>query len=669
MTSPEVPPPPPVKIADVAFPVPLHRTFHYLVPEGLGTLMPGARVLASFGPRKLTGTVLRVFHGQPERPLKELEGMVDPAPVLTAELLDAARWLARHYGSPVGECVRGVLPAAVKPVSPRARKPRPETERDLPPRQEVQLTPGQAAALAALSGQLREKRHAVSVLYGVPASGKTEVYLRLIREVEASGGQALFLLPEISLTGPFFREFKAALKGPVVQWHSRLGVASRREAWLGLRDGKVRVVVGARSAALLPFRDLRLVVLDEEHDESFKQDTPAPAYHARDVILHRAAACHALVVMGSATPSIESWQLCREGGARLISIPDRVFATEKPAVTIVPRPTGASCLSPELSEGLKARLARGEQCILLVNRRGFATLVMCGRCRWVDRCPACGVARVQHEAAGGFAMSCHHCGRKSVPAATCGSCGRPALRVAGTGTQRVVTEVRGAFPRARVLRFDRDSLGRGGQDLHILEAFQAREADVLVGTKLVAKSLHFPEVTLVGVVDADTMLNMPDFRAGERTLQLLAQVSGRSGRAHKPGEVIIQTAYPEHPALAAAAAGDYGGFAEGELVQRRELGYPPFTTLLKVILTGAKIENVQAGGESLAAALRARLPAGSHEVLGPAPALPPLERGRHRMQLLVKLRDPMRREEALRSLLGAPYSPGVRWRVDADPYD
>ena len=401
-----------MRIADVAFPVPLRKGFHYAVPSGLD-VRPGMRVRVEFGAWLRTGTVLSVFDGDSPYKLKPVAGVLDREPVLSEELLDCAIWMSRRYGAPIGECVKAVLPAFLKSSEEPIPAPPPGKENACPsgtagPCPPWELTSGQAQALDTISQALRQRHPAAFLLYGVPASGKTEVYLRLIRQVVDAGGQALFLVPEISLTGPFFGEFCDSLKVPVVLWHSRLKDRERRHSWLAIRRGVVRVVVGARSAALLPFCDLRLAVLDEEQDESFKQEGQSPLYHARDVVLHRARACGAVTVLGSATPSLESWQAVKRGEVRLVDMPQRVSSAAKPAVTLLPLPSGRA-IAPELLAKIQDRLARREQTILLVNRRGYATVVMCCKCGWVDRCASCGVAKIQHEdASGGFVLRCHH---------------------------------------------------------------------------------------------------------------------------------------------------------------------------------------------------------------------------------------------------------------------
>ncbi len=655
-----------MRIAEVAFPVPLPRGYHYRVPEGMAAA-PGLRVRAPFGPRKATGVILSVFDGEPERPLKLLDSAVDSRPALSPEGVACARFMARRFGAPIGEALKALIPPFVKsldePVEVLASPARARAE------PAFTLTPGQADALRRLDVLLDARAHATALIFGVPASGKTEVYLRLIRRAIKDGGQALFLLPEISLTRPFFDEFAASLGVPVALWHSGLTPRERRRAWLAISRGDVKVVVGARSACLLPFKHLRLAVLDEEQDESFKQDSNSPFYHAREVVLERAKAFGALVVLGSATPSIEAWSMARTGTAEMLTMPERVSALPRPTVTTLPPGRFGEVLSEELLEKMAERLRRGEQSILLVNRRGFSTLTTCGKCRWIDRCADCGVAKITHEKPeGGFVLICHHCGKKWPPPEQCGACGEPAMRSGGVGTQRVAAEVKRCLPGARVLRMDRDTVSKEAKlEERVYDRFRARAADVLVGTKLVAKSFHFPEVTLVGVVDADTMLHMPDFRSAERTMQLLAQVAGRAGRADKPGEVLLQTLSPDHEAIKGAANGDYAAWADAELAARVELSYPPAGGLIRAILSCADEVKLTAAAAAYADALRASLPAPA-EVVGPAPALLRQVRGKFRDHILIKL-PAAAVEDGLKIARACPLVSSVKLTLDADPYD
>ncbi|TBR23453.1 primosomal protein N' [bacterium] len=675
-----------MRIAEVAMPVPLEKAFDYEVPPALAaSVAPGSRVRGPFGPRTLVGFVLSVRDGEPTRELKPLAKAMDPEPLLTAEQMALARWLAVRYCAPIGECVRSLVPpslrSAMRPVFLPKAGPLPEPP-EAPPAG-FELTAGQSASFKRLDALLEARRYAAALIHGVPASGKTEVYLRLLRRAARGGGQALFLVPEIALTKPFFAEFSAGMGLPVALWHSGVGAKAKREAWLGLRAGSVRVVVGARSAALLPFKDLRLVVVDEEQDESYKEDDNAPYYHARDVVMERAKTAGALVVLGSATPSLESYSLAVPGGpVELLRMDERVAKGTPPPVVRVLARRGLErdCLSPELLAAVKERLQLREQVILLVNRRGYSNFVMCQGCSWVARCPTCAVAFVHHKGAAadlqdlfagpaGYSLLCHHCGKDEPVPAVCGRCGKGPLKFSGVGTQKVVEELRSKLPGARVLRMDGDSTaGEKATEAGVWGAFRDGKADILVGTKLVAKGYHFPRVTLVGVVDADTMLSMPDFRAAERTVQMLVQAAGRAGRADKAGLVILQTAQPAHYAIQSVARGDYAGYAREELGLRRDLRYPPAASLARLLFLGKTEKATRAAGEAVAEALRA----GSSDpdaVLGPAPGVHSKFEDWWRWHVLVKAADPAKLAEAVAAAKAVPLPSGVRVKVNVDPYD
>lgn len=682
-----------MRLAEVVFPVPVDIAFSYAIPEALSArVVPGARVRASFGPRSLTGIVLRVVDGEPPPKLKALDAVLDPEPLFSQEGLELLTWLSRRYCAPPGESLKLMLPSnlrdqrrPIEGLAPPAEFPQPP---EAPP-SKFTLTDSQRGAVETLGALVDRRAFSGSLLFGVPASGKTEVYLRLIRRAVRDGGQALFLVPEISLSRPFFKEFSKALGLPVALWHSKIGAAKRREAWTGLRSGRIRAVVGARSAALLPFRDLRLIVMDEEQDESYKQDDQPPYYHARDVAVERAKRFGAAVVLGSATPSIEAFSGAGGEAFGVVRMDQRVSkTTERPPVRILARrDLNASVLSEELVEQMKDRLQRGEQVILLVNRRGFSNFIICRKCAWVARCPTCEIAFIHHAAPkdqkpatgslfGGetsdFHLRCHHCDATAAVPHACGRCGGGPLRFAGVGTQKVVAELHRELPYAKVLRMDRDTVSKEKADdeTGVYEDFMAGKADILVGTKLVAKGFHFPKVTLVGVVDADTMLNMPDFRSAERTVQLLIQAAGRAGRAERPGTVLLQTAQPEHYAIQAVARGDYDAFAKMEMGFRRELHYPPASTLIRLVFAGKTEKPVVKGSKDAAAHLRLALDP-DDELVGPAPGVHAKLHGQFRHHLLLKIKERSRIPKAIEAIRALPgvLPSTVRVKVNVDPYD
>lgn len=547
-----------------------------------------------------------------------------------------------------------------------------------------QLTPAQARAVEAIVAALPRRAGVPGsspragrafLLYGVPASGKTEVYLRAIAAALDRGLTAICLVPEIALTPQIADAFRARFGPRVAVLHSALGAGERYDEWRRAAAGEVRVVVGARSAVFAPLPELGLVVVDEEHEPSYKQ-AEDPKYHAREVALERARSAGAVVVLGSATPALETAYRTVRGEFQRLDLPERVVAGpgNAPGRAGGPPdrggrppagPVGASApevavvdLREELSAGhksvfsrllqaaLEETLARGEQAILFLNRRGYATFVLCRDCGLALRCPHCDVSLVYHAAE--REVRCHYCGHRQGAPERCPQCAGHRMRHFGLGTQRVEEALQQAFPGVRALRMDADTTRTKGAHEAILDAFARREADVLVGTQMIAKGLHLPGVTLVGVLAADTTLNLPDFRAAERTFQLLFQVAGRAGRGERPGRAIIQTFAPDHYAVVAAARGDYPGFYRQELAARRAAGYPPFTQLVSFVTHAPEEAAARRAAEDVAAFIAGMHPEASRirpgvqrlgpglELLGPAPA--PLARlkGRWRWQCLLK---------------------------------
>ncbi len=497
----------------------------------------------------------------------------------------------------------------------------------------------QTAALAAIRAEMAAPKPGVVLLHGVTGSGKTEVYLAAIQAALDAGRGAIALVPEIALTPQTMERFRGRFGDVVAVLHSHLSDGERHDEWRRIAAGEARVVVGARSALFAPVRPLGLLVVDEEHEPAYKQDE-APRYGARDVAVMRGHLEGCAVVLGSATPSLESYRHARAGKYRLVKMTQRVDRRTMPTVRVVDmrveaEKTGAvHLLSQELIEAIRLRLAQGEQTMLFLNRRGYATTVMCPVCGHVETCPHCSVKMTYHKTAD--VMICHVCGTlRSVPA-RCSNpeCRAPNVKMAGVGTQRVEAAVKKIFPHARIVRMDADTTG--GKDSHaqILGKFRRGDVDILIGTQMIAKGLDFPNVTLVGVIYADLSLQMPDFRAAERTFQLLTQVAGRAGRGDVPGEVFIQTYAPFHPAVQAARTADFETFFDQEIEFRREMRYPPFTRLTTVLFRGPDEAAVDACSKDFAEKLKPQLPA-TVRASGPAPAPLAKAKNQYRAQLLL----------------------------------
>jgi primosomal protein N' (replication factor Y) len=531
------------------------------------------------------------------------------------------------------------------------------------------------------------------LLFGVTGSGKTEVYLRAIAACLARGRGALVMVPEIALTPQLVARFRARFGDDLAVLHSGLTDADRHAMWTSLRAGRVRVAIGARSALFAPVPDLGLILVDEEHDGSFKQEEGV-RYHARDMALLRAHRAGAACVLGSATPSIESVALVRRGKLADLRLPDRAHREATlPEVTLIdlrtkgPGPSGNKLISLPLHRAIEKTLAAKEQVILFLNRRGFAPSVVCDECGTVETCLACSVALTYHrgrrhragggdeavpedEVPRGGRLRCHYCDYAGPLPDRCSACGRPALALEGLGTERLEATIAGSFPSARVARLDRDVTGGDGAE-KILARMRAGEIDILVGTQMVTKGHDLPGVTLVGVVNADSALSLPDFRAAERGFQLLVQVAGRAGRRDLPGKVLIQTRTPEHPAIFFAAKHDVAGFLERELRDRAEVGYPPFARLALIRVDAAEEETAREVTAKLAAQARTS-PEGLArrvDVLGPSAAPIARLRGRYRFRVLLraKERGPLRAAVAVVIEAMKAIDRRVRVAVDVDP--
>lgn len=547
------------------------------------------------------------------------------------------------------------------------------------------LTDGQRAALSAIDAAREAARGDVVLVDGVTGSGKTEVYLDAIERSLADGRGALVLVPEISLTAQTVGRFRSRFGDDVAVLHSRLSAGERFDQWDLVRRGEARVVVGARSALFAPLADPGLIIIDEEHEGSYKQDK-SPRYHAREVAARMARERGCALVLGSATPSLESLGRCRAGSWggvtwTRVSMPERPGGARLPEVRVVDmaeqfRGGGRSVFSAPLADALRGVAERGEKAVLLLNRRGFANFLMCRECGCVPECPHCSCALTYHER--GHYLACHTCGRTwpvrayPDPSTSCPNCGSRYLGAYGVGTQRVEDELRMMLPEGvEVIRMDADTTRAKGAHQRLLEQFDAARSAVLVGTQMIAKGLDFPEVTLVGVINADTMLKLPDFRAAERTYDLLEQVAGRAGRGETPGQVIVQTYWASHPAMRAVEGHDRALFLEAELAERREAGYPPFSRLGNVVLWGRSDAAVRMASKALADAVRGRVEGQpGWEVLGPTDCVKARAKDFFRRHVMVK--SPV--DADLGGVLGAAAASlgplkGINMSVDIDAYD
>ncbi len=461
------------------------------------------------------------------------------------------------------------------------------------------LNEEQAVVVASVAESLARRKFAVHLLQGVTGSGKTEVYLRAVEQVLAAGGSAVYLVPEVALTPQTVARLRGRFEAAghrTVVWHSHLSEGERLDGWTALASGRARVVVGARSAVFAPVHDLRLIVVDEEHEPAYKQDE-TPRYHGRDVAVYRAKLAGAVCLLGSATPSLESIANVRAGKYRLDRLTRRVDDKQLPDIQVVDmrieamRTRGLVTLSRLLVDHMHQRFERREQIILFLNRRGYSSSMQCRKCGHVEECPHCSVAMTYHRS--DETLKCHLCGHQRGAPAVCPACAAPDIRWRGLGTQRVEEAVRRVLPRARLERMDTDTMGKQHRFRQILGDFRAGKIDILIGTQMIAKGLDFPNVTLVGLIDADLSMHVPDFRANERTFQLIVQVAGRAGRGDRAGEVVVQTFTPKSDAIQFAKRADFDGFVDAELTMRKNFNYPPYRHLIHHLFRGPNPEKIK----------------------------------------------------------------------------
>lgn len=546
------------------------------------------------------------------------------------------------------------------------------------PGRTYELTEDQAAMVGNVWSALEEGSPQTVLLHGITGSGKTDVYRELIAKVLAQGGDAILLVPEISLTSQVAGYFESKFGDDVIILHSGLKPKDKINAWQEILSGQKRIVIGARSAVFAPLPNLRLIILDEEHDSAYKQDEN-PKYHAREVARKRMEQRKGVVLLGSATPSLEAYAAAQAGKIRLLTMTRRIGESVLPSVEIVDMRKelaqgNRSMFSLLLQQKLKQRQERGEQTMLFLNRRGYSTFVVCRECGYVVNCPNCDIALTYHTQ--GQAMLCHYCNHSELPPHTCPQCGSRYIRFFGQGTQRVEEELQGLLPEVPILRLDFDTTRSGDAHRTILERFRRQEASVLVGTQMMAKGLDFPNVTLVGVIAADQTLNMPDFRARERTFQLLTQVAGRAGRSNTPGEVVIQTYSPADGAIMRAAHHDFQGFFWDEIRYRKERRYPPFTHIIRVLLLHEREDRVIKGAHDLGTCLQRGMLEPKYgnnelEILGPAPAVLTRLKNQWRWQVSVKGRNldrlRMLLHQGVQNFVKGSASNGIVLNIEVDP--
>ncbi|MCY7918280.1 primosomal protein N' [Bacillus vallismortis] len=514
------------------------------------------------------------------------------------------------------------------------------------------LTDEQSAAFQPIRQTLDNDEHKVFLLHGVTGSGKTEIYLQSIEKVLAKGKEAIVLVPEISLTPQMVNRFKGRFGSQVAVMHSGLSTGEKYDEWRKIHRKEVRLVVGARSAIFAPFENLGMIIIDEEHESSYKQEE-MPRYHAKEVAIKRAEHHSCPVVLGSATPTLESYARAQKGVYELLSLKHRVNHQVMPEVSLVDmreelRNGNRSMFSVELMEKLEETIAKGEQAVLFLNKRGYSSFVMCRDCGYVPQCPHCDISMTYHRY--GQRLKCHYCGHEEPVPHTCPECASEHIRFFGTGTQRVEEELTKVLPHARVIRMDVDTTSRKGAHEKLLSAFGEGKADILLGTQMIAKGLDFPNITLVGVLSADTTLHIPDFRSAEKTFQLLTQVSGRAGRHEKPGNVIIQTYTPSHYSIQLTKSHDYEAFYQHEMAHRREQSYPPYYYLALVTVSHEEVTKAAVTAEKIAHFLKSNC-GDDTKILGPSASPIARIKDRYRYQCVIKYKQETQLSALLKRIL------------------
>ncbi len=652
--------------AEVYIAVPIDRAFTYRVPDGM-KVRPFDRVRVNFSGRNSTGYVasLRDLHDGSFDPakIKDILEVMDDEPIFDGRLMDLARFISETYICPIGEALGAALPSAMRPSS-RHRAPFPESTL-----REIKLTAEQEAVFSAvLEGRAAGKL--LHLVHGVTGSGKTELYITLARRLMEEGLSVIYCVPEISLSSQIYERLHEVFGGGIVVYHSGLTAPQRLHAWTKFYRGDARIAVGTRSSIFLQCPRLGMIVIDEEHDGSYKEHG-TPRYNARRVALRRSRAEGALLVLGSATPSMESLYATERGHFALHRLEGRYGGAVLPSIEVVKlrgsRKPGL-LLSNSLKVAVKRALDAREQTILLLNRRGFAPVVVCENCGAPETCPHCSISLTLHR---GGSLMCHYCNFTKPSKPECPACGAASLLSLGSGTQRMEETVTETFPDVKVFRLDQDSSRKKTAPFELLEKMKDGEIDILLGTQMVAKGFDFPNVSVVGVLLADIGINMPDFRATERTFALLTQVSGRCGRREKPGRVILQALNDEHPIFGFLVNHDYAGFYRYELELRRQLRYPPFSRIARLLVRGADEGRVRETAERLGGALRDGVfkRRASVDVLGPSKA--PLAKisNNHRWHIILKTSRMDEARGIIRDARNEVQNRDTYIEIDIDPFD
>jgi len=644
---------------EVVIPRPLRKTFTYGWSGGETQPEVGCLVKVPFGKTSLQGIVINKLKGSPNfdiSKVKPITALYSDSPVISQNLLDLTQWMSRYYLCSWGEAIFNSLPAF--PKKSVDMTPVPLT--DIKASFQHELTPDQVRALTEINDGTQP-----ALLHGVTGSGKTEVYLRKAEEVLSVGKSVIYLVPEITLISQIKLFCENTFKGQVTLIHSKQTPKERREAWVSLKRGEKRFVLGPRSALFAPVKDLGLIIVDEEHDPSYKQ-SETPRYHTVKTARRRAEIEGAQLILGTATPSLQTIQLVNEGKAKLVKLNQRIGRSGMASITLIDlkRRKQGQLITEDLQHSITDRLEKKQGTLIFLNRTGFSTQIKCGKCGFFYHCPHCDISLTYHQQVS--KLICHYCRYALKPATHCPDCDG-SLEFKGIGTEKLESEICRLFPGARVERIDREVVKKQEHLDKAFKQFRAGEIDILVGTQMITKGLDFKHLTLVGILQADSYLQLPDFKAAERTYQILEQVAGRSGRGDVAGEVILQTYQPDHYSIQSVIKKDFGGFVEKELAHRKEFQYPPHFQMINLTLRGRVESVVTQAAEDLKSELES-LEGAAVEILGPAPLPFYRLRGYYRWHILVKGISLKGFKEGFGKFLARRRQPGGTYlEIDVDP--
>ncbi|MCG8573233.1 MAG: primosomal protein N' [Spirochaetes bacterium] len=613
------------EVVEVAVPLAIHQLFSYLVPQDYQAKdIIGKRVHVNFKNKKVTAFVIEQGTFTNRYPIKPILRVIDAEPIFTLEMVNFARWIADYYFASLGETLSMMVP---KGIRPKYFPVNPDDQSSA-----HQLTDEQNQVYQSIYSDINKGKRRF-YLYGVTGSGKTEIYFKLIEDTIARGQSVIFLVPEIVLSRQTLNRLKQRFGNQCAWLHSQLSVSHKLGEYLRLLRGEAKIAIGPRSALFAPVSNPGLIIMDEENESAFKSEE-SPRFHARTAALYLANKKNAIILLGSATPSIESWYYTQKQYFSLYSLPNRYGNVSLPSIQLVDQQTlPGKNLSFQLVEEVNRRILNGEQVILLQNRRGFANFIKCKECDYIFQCPHCSISLTFHKT--NNQMICHRCGFTSSLHDSCPECHSKQLMKIGAGTQKIEEEIQKTFSHARILRIDYDSLKENKNIEQIFQQIENREIDILVGTQMIAKGLHFPGIKFVGVINADQMLNLPDFKAAERTFTLITQVAGRAGRVDTPGLVLIQTKNPDHYSISSAVHGRYESFFKEEIQFRKLFAMPPFKRMIRLIVRGPLEDKADEDSKKISNLFNKHLTK-EIELLGSSACLIPKINQNYRFQILLK---------------------------------